>query len=95
MSGGRQKLIHNNILFCKLCHDNKKDFEHLLLCTAVQCLLKGAGMTHFYSYNSVIKVLFAGHAKKWNGMEWNGRQISVWNMELLKYEMEWKILLME
>ena len=29
------------------------------------------------------------------GMLWNGRQILLWNMELLKYGIEWKILLME
>ena len=28
-------------------------------------------------------------------MEWNGTTISVWNMEMPKYGMEWKILIME
>ena len=27
----------------------------------------------------------------WHGIIWNGRKKSVWNMEWLKYGMEWKI----
>ena len=31
----------------------------------------------------------AGRAMKWNGIKNGRRKISVWNMKLLKYGMEW------
>ena len=42
----------------------------------------------------VLHTLRPGHAMVWNGM-WNGKKISVWNMEWPKYGMEWRIWCME
>ena len=48
----------NDRLFRPLCHDNKEDFEHLLLHTEVRWLSKGTFMTRFYFlYDLVIEFL--------------------------------------